>query len=147
MDLITENMVSFDEDEDSTDSVFRRIAQILKSEGRVLNADMIFEDLKEREGIIPTAMGDGIAIPHALSDAVLTESIVILRLTNPIQWTKEEQVKHVFSIAVPKSNANQVHLKILSNLARQLLDDKIRKVLFTSKSKRQIIDQILRTTV
>ena len=147
MDLITENMVSFDEDKHSTDSVFRRIAQILKSEGRVLNEDMIFEDLKEREGIIPTAMGDGIAIPHALSDSVLTESIVILRLTNPIQWTKDEQVKYVFSIAVPKSNANQVHLKILSNIARQLLDNKIRRVLFTSKSKRRIIEQILKTTI
>lgn len=147
MDLITENLVSFDEDKDSTDSVFRRIAQILKSEGRVLNEDMVFTDLKEREGIIPTAMGDGIAIPHALSDAVLTESIVILRLTNPIQWTKDEQVKHVFSIAVPKSNANQVHLKILSNIARQLLDNQIRRVLFTSKSKRRIVEQILKTTL
>ncbi|MEA4812814.1 MAG: PTS sugar transporter subunit IIA [Anaerolineaceae bacterium] len=143
MDLITEQLISFDEDLSSVQEVFQRISKILFNEGRVKDQSTVYRDLMEREGIIPTAMGNGIAIPHALSDTVITESITILRLKKPIQWTEGEKVKHIFSIAVPKANANQTHLKILSNIARNLLDDTIRRILFSSKDKNEIITQIL----
>lgn len=66
-------------------------------------------------------MGSSIAIPHALSLGVKHTSLVFLRLQNPVQWD-DDQVQMVFGIAVRKENSGNEHLRILSNLARKLMN-------------------------
>ncbi|MGN1181956.1 MAG: PTS sugar transporter subunit IIA, partial [Faecalibacillus sp.] len=56
---------------------------------------------------------------------VIKPSICFGRLKNPILWDEEknEYVKIVILIAVPKNNRDQIHLHIISHLMRQLMHD------------------------
>ena len=46
------------------------MVDILVSEGRVLNRDLVLRDVFAREKAMGTGMKDGIALPHAKTDGV-----------------------------------------------------------------------------
>ncbi len=50
-------------------------------------------------------------------------------------WNNDE-VRMVFGIAVPKDNKNNEHLKILSKLARKLMDESFRNELLKENNKK-----------
>lgn len=66
-------------------------------------------------------IGNNTTENYALSQGVQNNSLVFLRLLHPIQWDDDE-VQMVFGIAVRKENSGNEHLKILSNLARKLMN-------------------------
>ena len=96
--------------------------------------NLLKEEIYKREDIANTAIGNGIAIPHALSSEVKEAGLIFIRLKNPINWSYDDKVKYIFGIAVPKENKNNQHLKILSTLARNLMNENFKNELLKSKS-------------
>jgi len=135
MELINEGMIILDLNLDGKKEVIELIADILKGNHRISSKRAYIDDVYERENLIPTAIGDMIAIPHAVSSAVDHSSLVFLRLNKEIEWTKEEKVKYVFGIAVPKMNKNNEHLNIISMIARNILDKDFKQLIFNTTSK------------
>ena len=133
MDLISKDLIYLDEDVKDKDELFKLIAKNLKRLGRIDNVENFISDLYEREQTAPTSMGEGIAIPHALSSEVLGTSLTYIKLKNEIKWNDQDLVKYIFNIAVPKENKNNVHLKIISSLARNLINDDFKEKIFETK--------------
>ena len=125
MKLINENLILLDMNLQSKDDIISCIADTLENNQRLCDKQQYIDDVYSREDEISTAMGSSIAIPHALSLGVRHTSLVFLRLQNPIQWD-DDQVQMVFGIAVRKENSGNEHLRILSNLARKLMDLQMR---------------------
>src|SRR5699024_8837813 len=74
-----------------------------------------------REEKTPTGVPGGIAIPHARSEAVTEPSLVMARLTPPVDFgAKDGPADLVFMIAAPEG-AGKEHLALLSKLARSLV--------------------------
>jgi PTS system fructose-specific IIA component len=142
-EIITQNLIALDVELTDKAAVIDEIARLLQADGRLIDRDLYVKDVYEREEIVPTGIGDLIAIPHARSAGVSTSSLVYLRLTSPIQWNEEEQAKLIFGIAVPEDNADNLHLKILSSVAKKLLDDKIKQTIQESGSKQEILEVLL----
>ena len=142
-DIITESLVALDIELNDKGAVINEIANLLAANARLVDQDLYIKDVYEREEIVPTGIGDLIAIPHARSAAVSKSSLVYLRLAAPIQWTGEEDAQFIFGIAVPEDNVDNLHLKILSTIAKKLLDDKIKRIIVESTSKQQILESLL----
>ena len=121
MELINENLILLDMNLQSQDDIISCIAATLENNQRLCDKQQYIRDVYTREDEISTAMGSSIAIPHALSLGVKHTSLVFLRLQNPVQWD-DDQVQMVFGIAVRKENSGNEHLRILSNLARKLMN-------------------------
>ena len=121
MKVINETLILLDMNLQSKDDIISCIADTLENNQRLCDKQQYIDDVYSREDEISTAMGSSIAIPHALSLGVRHTSLVFLRLQNPIQWD-DDQVQMVFGIAVRKENSGNEHLRILSNLARKLMD-------------------------
>ncbi|EAG7474980.1 PTS sugar transporter subunit IIA, partial [Listeria monocytogenes] len=80
-----------------------------------------------RERTLSTYIGHEIGLPHAQSSGVKEPCVVVGKLSKPVKWTEEEEfVQIVFLIAVPRDNQNNLHLKVLSNLARLLMHEDFR---------------------
>lgn len=142
-DIITENLITLDIELADKEAVINEIANLLAADLRLLDREVYIKDVYEREEIVPTGIGDLIAIPHARSAAVSRSSLVYLRLSSPIRWNDDEEARFVFGIAVPEDNVDNLHLKILSTVAKKLLDDKIKKIIIESTSKQQILESLL----
>ena len=86
-------------------------------------------------------MGNGIAIPHCKNSCVKDAAFTLVKLKKPIEWgaLDNEPVDYVIMLAAPDSSDN-VHLKMLSKLAVNLMDDGFRKSLKDAADIDQIIN-------
>lgn len=92
----------------------------------------------ERENILSTYCGYHIAIPHAVSKAVKKAAFGFCRIT-PIEWDKDdEKVQFILILAIPDSSNNK-HVDMMSQIAGLALEDKIRKIWKSAKTKDLII--------
>lgn len=144
-DVITKEQVIFTDRVSGWDEAVEMMASCLAQTGRISSLQGFVEDVKEREREMPTYMGNFIGMPHAMSEYVRKASIVCLKTAAPFQYGKEgEDVQVVFMLAVPKDHGD-LHIHLLSQLARSLVDDKVRSAFLKAKNVDevyQIISQI-----
>lgn len=110
---------------------------------RLVNVDKYVEDVKTREGMSTTGIGDGVAIPHAKSKWVKKPTVVVGKSRRGIEWESldDEPVNLIFLIAVPEGEGNE-HLKILQILAVSLMDDDFKKEILKANEK-EVIEKLL----
>jgi len=101
------------------DSAIREAGGLLVAAGAV-EADYV-EQMLERERIVSTFVGDGIAMPHGTltsKNDVISEALALLVLTDPIDWAGQP-VTLVIGIAAH----GRRYITLLSQLAAALLDE------------------------
>ncbi|MGL5379638.1 PTS sugar transporter subunit IIA [Clostridium sp.] len=110
---------------------------------RLVNVDKYVEDVKTREGMSTTGIGDGVAIPHAKSKWVKKPTVVVGKSRRGIEWESldDEPVNLIFLIAVPEGEGNE-HLKILQILAVSLMDDDFKEEILKANEK-EVIEKLL----
>ena len=92
--------------------------------------DEVLGAVLERESVLSTGIGFGVAIPHARSAAV-RELVMVAGVTPwavPFDAIDGEPVRLFFLIVGPESSAGQ-HVKILSRIARLVRRESVRRQL------------------
>ena len=86
-----------------------------------LDAARTIEALIEREGLGPTGVGHGIALPHARMDGVTSVSGIFIRLEKPLNFDAidRQPVDLVFALLAPKESGVD-HLKALALVSRTM---------------------------
>jgi len=108
--------------------------------GRTTQPRMVEEAVWEREASCSTGFGHGFAIPHCKSSAVRINSLVLLKLREPVAWASidGQPVKVVILLAIREVDGAMEHMKVLSKLARQLMHDEFRAELEGDSSEARI---------
>jgi nitrogen PTS system EIIA component len=90
----------------------------------------VLEAIEERENVLSTGIGFGVAIPHARSSAVRELSVVCGLSPVPVPYDSidGDPVRLFFLIVGPEAAAGQ-HVKILSRIARLVRKENIRQQL------------------
>ena len=128
--FLTEESIIMDCDSKSQKNTLEIISNKM-AELTSTNKDEIFQKLYEREKLGTTAFGNGIAIPHARIEGIRNAKIIILKLTEAIDFNSIDgnKVDIIMSLFVPNDN-NKMHVELLSNIAslldNQVLREKIR---------------------
>jgi PTS system nitrogen regulatory IIA component len=88
-----------------------------------LPAPRVIEALLEREGLGPTGVGGGVALPHARLDGIDAVRGLFLKLDRPLEFESVDRqpVDLVFALLAPESAGVQ-HLKALALVSRTLRD-------------------------
>ncbi len=77
----------------------------------------------------PTALGEGLAVPHGKTAAVKEAAFAVATLSEPLQWEGvdgPEAVDLVVLLAIPPNEAGTTHMQLLTALTTRLADDEIR---------------------
>lgn len=134
MELINNDLVVLDSQFDSSDQIIKSLADVMDKAGYISDLDQYIKDVIDREDEVDTAVGFGIAVPHAKSAGVKKACVSFTRLQKPIKWGKENvQTDMVFQIAVPQDKKN-LHLDILEQLFKKLVSKDVRSALLSTKS-------------
>ena len=123
------------------DELFQHVAKMMKQAGRIKSEEVYLESLYKREESGTTYMGNGIALPHGISDTVIQASAAICRC-EPFKYQSNEDcepVHLVVALAVPRAAESKDYIRMLSNLSRLLLKERFLNVLTTSDSGEEII--------
>lgn len=113
------------------------LAQNLYDSGCVNDLEAFKSAIWERENLISTAVGSGVAIPHAKTSAVKTPAIAFGRSLEGVQYD-EEKCKLFFMIAASES-ATDEHLKTLSRLSTYLMDELFRAQLILAETPGEVL--------
>jgi mannitol/fructose-specific phosphotransferase system IIA component (Ntr-type) len=104
----------------------KTMARLLSASPDVRDFERFIAELLAREKLCPTALGNGIAFPHARSDAVDRLVMAVGRSRDGIRFEDCGQTVHfLFVIGVPP-DAIREYLGLVGNLARCLKDAAVR---------------------
>ena len=100
--------------------------------------------VEEREAVLSTGIGFGVAIPHARSSAVSELTLVCGVSPEPVPFDSidGEPVRLFFLIVGPESSAGQ-HVKILSRIARLVRHENLRDRLRDAKTPDEFYNALL----
>lgn len=121
--LIDEGLICLDITANDKQGLFVELAARLKACGKIGNQDQFVRDLWARENLDNTGFEQGVALPHAKSEAVLQPAIVIGISRQGIDYGAEDGLpsKLFFMIASPAGGANH-HIEVLAELSTKLLE-------------------------
>ena len=140
-DLIKEENIFFTNDcEDKKDAIFK-LSKIAEKLGKVANGDDFAESVYEREMIVSTGIGLGVAIPHSKLNDISNFFIVVGILNKELDWDAidKQPVKAVFLIGGPQ-NEQKKYLKILSKLMLLIKKTERRENIFNSTDPIEIVE-------
>lgn len=94
----------------------------------------------EREKIMSTGVGKGIAIPHAKTDIVESNLAAFAILEEPLNFDSidGEPVKLVFLLVGPKLNNSQ-HIKLLSRISRLMNSASFRDQILACRTSEEVL--------
>ncbi|MFJ4749631.1 PTS fructose transporter subunit IIABC [Streptomyces albogriseolus] len=121
-DTITADLVDLDLSADTKEAAARALAERMAARGRVTDLEGFLADVAAREAQMPTGLDGGIGIPHCRSAHVTEPTLAFGRSAAGIDFgAPDGPADLVFLIAAP-AGADDVHLTLLSALARRLMN-------------------------
>jgi nitrogen PTS system EIIA component len=109
------------------DEVIKELAALLENQDKIHSKELFIQSVMEREKLVTTGIGYGIAIPHAKHDVYEEFSIALALSKKEIEWdTIDGNAVHlVFLIAGPEKDTKK-YLQILSQITHFLKDEERR---------------------
>jgi len=144
--LISEKLIVMRSDCSTKAEAIKELADLLYVEGRTVSSALLEEAVWAREAEYSTGLGFGFAIPHCKTDGVSANVLAILKLAQPIEWDSldDKPVEFVILLAVRKSDAGNVHLRIFAKLARKLMNESFRAALLAAPSAGALLAHLVK---
>lgn len=138
-DLLSKNSILLNAKFTSKQQVIDKLVAVHKSVGNVSDAEKYKKGIIAREQSGTTAIGDGIAIPHAKSDAVIKPGLAAAVVPNGVDYESMDGKPSnlIFMIAAPMDG--DLHLEVLSRLTVLLMDEDFRNRLLSAKSAKEFL--------
>jgi len=125
--LLTPSDVALDVDASTKERALEEAARFLAERHGLPGTD-IHANLLEREKIGSTALGFGIAIPHARVQGLLSPVAAFLRTRDPIPFgaPDDRPVREMLVLLVPPQAADE-HLELLAEVAEMFSEKQLRE--------------------
>jgi len=126
--LLGEELIVVDADAATKEEAVKRAVDLLYIHGRTEQPRVLEEAIWEREANYSTGFGYGFAIPHCKNAAIQANSLVLLKLRQPVAWNSsdDQPVSVVILLVIRDFDGATEHMKIISTLARQIMHEDFR---------------------
>ncbi|MFJ9463007.1 PTS fructose transporter subunit IIABC [Viridibacillus arvi] len=142
-DLLKKDTVIIDLASTSKPAAIEEMTKKLDEAGRLNSLAGYREAILKRESQSTTGIGEGIAIPHAKTDAVKTPSILFAKSVSGVDYESlDGQPAHLLFMIAASAGANNEHLETLSRLSSLLMDTKFRENLLAAQTPEDVINII-----
>lgn len=107
--------------------LLRELVDVLAEDGCARDADAVLRVVREREDVLSTGIGHGVALPHGKSDACPELCIAAGVTAGPVEFDAldQEPVRLAFLLAGPESAAG-AHIKALSQISHLVRRPEVR---------------------
>lgn len=144
--LITPESVKVATELTSQKKAFETLSKLLTPMGMNIT-NQIYDGLLKREKLGSTAIGNGIAIPHARIEGIENPKVAVIK-TGGITTEAPDNlpVEILFGIIVPAGD-NQAHLNLLAELSALLKKGSFTEELKAADNEKSIYNALLLATV
>lgn len=123
-DLLKKQSIELNGKPATKEETINQMVSLMVKGGNIADEETYRKGVFAREAEGTTGIGEGIAIPHAKSDAVKAPGLAAMVVPDGVDYEAldDEPVHLIFLIAAPNTKDN-VHLDVLSRLSTLLMDE------------------------
>lgn len=125
------------------DKLIEEMVDALYAAGKIQDRDKVLRAVLDRERVMSTGVGDGVAIPHGKADGVksLVASFGVTRHDVEFGSIDDKPVRLVFLLVGPYDQTGP-HLKALSHISRLMHRPEFRARLIKAKTPEEVLAAI-----
>ncbi len=126
---------------ENKEQVINSLIDLLTSKIDSEALEEVREGVFEREHVMSTGVGKGLAIPHCKTKAIDDNYAAFAKLSTPLDYDSidGEPVELIFLLVGPDSKHSH-HIKLLSRISRLMNSASFREKILTSETKEVILD-------
>ena len=141
MENLIPSYISLDINITSKTDVIKFLVDQLYDLGKIKNKEYYLKAVLDRENLLSTYCGYGVAIPHAECDEVIEPSFAFGRSTGLIWDEGDELTQFVILLAIPIGSVGEDnnHIEMMSEVAKLALEEDIRVKWLSANSEKEIV--------
>ena len=124
----------------SKDELLRELVSLVTTGSSPEEREQVLQAVREREAVLSTGIGYGVAIPHGKSPAVQELSMAAGRSVDPVEFDAlDGQPARLFFLLVGPESAAGPHIKALSRISRIVRRDDVRARLLKAPDEKAFL--------
>lgn len=136
-----EDLISFELKGESKNEVINELVDLASKSKLVKDGSELLKDILEREKLVTTGVGYGVAFPHAKSRAVKGIVIAFGRSKKGVDFdSMDKKPVHLFFLISAPEDAIGAHLNVMARLSYLMKSEKNRDKLMKTKSPKELLE-------
>ena len=124
--------------------IIEYLLDLAAKSGRVVDRQIVLADLLEREKVLSTGIGKGIAMPHCKTKGISNFVISVLTTAEPVDFDSlDGEPVSFFILILGLEDQVGLNLKILSKVSKILNSESNRKKLIQADSTEEIYNLLI----
>ncbi len=134
-DLITPERIKIPLVSREKDELLRELVEVVTHGDRIDDPADVLRAVREREAVLSTGIGNGVAIPHGKSPAVPELRMAAGTTAEPVDFDAlDGQPVRLFFLLVGPESAAGPHIKALSRISRLVRREEVRARLLAARN-------------
>lgn len=135
-----ESLVVFNLKAGGKNDVIGELVNLVSSSNMVKDSDQLLKDVIDRENLVTTGVGYGVAFPHAKTRAVKGIVIAFGRSEKGIEFdAMDHKPVHLFFLIAAPEDAIGAHLNVMARLSYLMKSEKNRQKLMEASSPGDVL--------
>ncbi|QIS00507.1 fructose-specific PTS transporter subunit EIIC [Vibrio diabolicus] len=141
--LIELETICLDLKAQTKDEALKELVEMLEAAGKLNSQSQFLADIWKREEIGNTGFDDGIAIPHAKSDAVAKPAVAVGISRNGIDYGAEDgELSDVFFMLASPDGDDHHHIEVLAQISTKIIEDGFVEKLKQAQSREEALEML-----
>lgn len=118
-----------------------RLIEIASKSGKILNVEEVRKQVWQREKLMSTGVGKGIALPHAKSNYISAETGSLIVLKQGVEYdSSDDKLVQIALLLIGQESNFGNHLNLLGTISRFLDNDYLRSSILEAETKTDILN-------
>ncbi|MBU8933568.1 MAG: PTS sugar transporter subunit IIA [candidate division Zixibacteria bacterium] len=138
-----ETLVKFNLNAQTKDDVITELVEMVSTSPMIKNAEQLLADVLDRENLVTTGVGYGVAFPHSKTKSVKGIVIGFGRSEEGVDFDAMDHKKvHLFFLIAAPEDAIGAHLNVMARLSYLMKSEENRRLLLEAASPGDVLELI-----
>lgn len=144
-DILSVSSISLNNVFEEKEDLLNYLIELANNSNKIIDVEQVRNAVFEREDVMSTGVGKGIAIPHAKTESINSTVAALVTLEEGIDYKSLDKKPVNIAILLLSEPVNiGNHLRMLSQISKLLNNESLRERIIDSKSNEQVIEIINR---
>lgn len=142
-ELLSVERIKIPLESQTKDELLRELVGVVAGSAGAPDREDVLRAVREREAVLSTGIGHGVAIPHGKSSAVGDLRMAAGRAAEPVDFDAlDGQPVSLFFLLVGPESAAGPHIKALSRISRLVRKDEVREKLVAAQTAEEFLSAL-----
>ena len=142
-DILSPSSVRLKVEGKDKNTILEQLVDVLNDTGKVKDRDGLLKVIMDREKLMSTGIGQGVALPHGKTNIVDESIAALATLTEPIAFDSlDDKPVNIILMLVGTENNVGAHLRLLSRISRMVGSEQFRNSLASAGSVDDVMDML-----